>query len=482
MTSGFPFANARPNLRSSVFIRRALLLTAAASLVALAAACGDDGDGRGGADVEADVQEDTVGDTCVGGECGDTSRAETGGGSDTGGDAGDGGDPGSCEARELPALTATSIAPGASFDQPLYMTQPPGESETLFVVERAGRILRVRDGEVQSPPFLDIRDSIEDGFGEQGLLGLAFHPDYQQNGRFFVFYTAASGGANVVAEYRRESSDPDVADPGEVRRLLEVSDTQDNHNGGMMTFGPDGRLYVAMGDGGGACDQGGGQHSDEGNGQDTSNLFGTILRLDVDAADREFAASDNPFVGGEGRDQIWAYGLRNPWRFSFDAETGDMYIADVGQDVIEEVDVLPAGTGGGQNYGWRGFEGSETSDVSGCPTDVVSEIDDHVPPIFEYRQGREEGVTIRNGASITGGYVYRGDSIPGLRGYYLYGDFVSDDIAALRYCDGEVVDNERLSGLVAAGDGLASFARDNAGELYLVYLSSGEILKIEEDS
>jgi glucose/arabinose dehydrogenase len=310
------------------------------------------------------------------------------------------------------------------------------------------------------------------------LLGLAFHPNYEANGRLFIYYTAdGNRDPNVVAEYERSSENPDVANSEEVRHLVSVPDTQSNHNGGMITFGPEGYLYAGLGDGGGGCDNGG-QHAPDGNGQTVTNLFGSLLRLDVDAPDRDFAAPDNPFVGREGKDQIWAYGLRNPWRFSVDRKTGDLYIGDVGQNAIEEIDVLPAESEGGQNYGWRGYEGTETADISGCSAEVASEIDDHVPPIYEYRQNTTEGVTIRGGESVTGGYVYRGDAIPRLRGYYLYGDYSSDDIAALRYCEGGVVQNTRLPGLEGRGGGLGSFGEDNAGELYLVYIDTADVLKL----
>lgn len=430
--------------------------------------------------------EDSGDEGCTGDECGDTTEpTDTASEEDT--DApdtreGDDGDAETiaCESKDLPSVTAEPIAPNASFNQPLYLTQAPGQSETLLVVQRQGKVVRVVNGEKQSPPFLDIESRVTSRGGEQGLLGMAFHPNYEENGRFFVYYTADENqDPNVVAEYERSSENPDVADPNEVRRLVEVPDTESNHNGGMIAFGPEGYLYAGLGDGGSGCDTGG-QHAPDGNGQTVTNLFGTLLRLDVDAPDRDFAAPDNPFVGEEGKDQIWAYGLRNPWRFSFDRRTGDIYIGDVGQNAIEEIDVLPAGTEGGQNYGWRGYEGTETSDISGCPSDVASEIDNHVPPIYEYRQNTTEDVTIRGGESVTGGYVYRGDAIPGLRGYYLYGDYSSDDIAALRYCEGEVVQNTRLPGLGGLAGGLASFGEDNDGELYMVYIDTGDVLKLTE--
>jgi len=262
-------------------------------------------------------------------------------------------------------VTTHAVAPDHTFDKPLYLTQPPGESETLYVVEQPGRVLRVRDGNVLDEPFLDIRDRVGRSHNERGLLGLAFHPNYQENGRLFIYYTPAAAHKNVVAEYRH-AGDATDGEMEEHRRLVEVEDPEGNHNGGMVAFGPDRYLYAAMGDGGGAGDQ----HGDIGNGQNKSTLLGSILRLDVDAPDREFAPEDNPFAGGTpGADQIWAWGLRNAWRFSFDSETGDLYIGDVGQNEIEEIDFQPADSDGGENYGWRAYEGDDvfeaTINVSG---------------------------------------------------------------------------------------------------------------------
>lgn len=378
-----------------------------------------------------------------------------------------------CEAQDLPELTATSIVSSGSFSSPLYLTQAPGESETLLVVERGGTIQRVEGGEILETPFLDVGDRITAG-GEQGLLGLAFHPDYENNGRFFVFYTAAGDGANVVAEYARSTENSDVAESEEVRRLVEKPDTEGNHNGGMIAFGSDGHLYVAMGDGGGAGDRGG-QHAENGNGQTPTNIFGAILRLDVDASGNNFAADGNPFVGSEeGDDRIWAYGLRNPWRFSFDRQTGDLWIGDVGQNAYEEINFEAASNDGGENYGWRGYEGKHVFDQ-----EVADLIDDHYEPVIEIEQQSNEE-KVRGARSITGGYVYRGEAISELRGYYLYGDYVSNEIAALRYCEGEIVDHVRLPGLNSLdASGLSSFGEDNEGNLYLNYLSSGDVMKIE---
>lgn len=373
----------------------------------------------------------------------------------------------SCEAPEIEGLGAEEIVEDRTFESPTYLTQAPGDDQTLYLLERPGRILRIRNGEVLEEPFLDIRDRVGTGHKERGLLGLAFHPEYEENGRFFIFYTPSDEHKNVVAEYHR-SDEGELADADEVRRLVDLEDPDDNHNGGMIAFGPDGYLFVGLGDGGGAGDR----HGDIGNGQNRQTLLGSILRLDVDAADSNFVPDDNPFVDGEGKPQIWAWGLRNPWRFSFDRKTGDLYIGDVGQNAIEEIDVEPAESEGGRNYGWRAWEGNEVFDE-----DLVDDVDEHAEPVVDYQQRSQEPV-LRGGCSVTGGYVYRGDAIDGLRGAYLYGDYCSGDIVAFKYCDGEVVGHQRIPGLEELGTGLGSFGEDLDGEVYLLYHDSGEVKKI----
>lgn len=368
-----------------------------------------------------------------------------------------------CEPPVVEGVTTESIAGEHQFDKPVYLTQPPGESDALYVVERAGKILVVEDGEVRKTPFLDIRERVGTGHTERGLLGLAFHPKYPENGRFFLYYTPEDAHKNVVAEWTIEDGQP-----REVRRLIEPRDPEDNHNGGMITFGPDGYLWVGMGDGGGAGDR----HGEIGNGLNTETLFGSILRLDVDAPEREFAAEGNPFVGSDGKDQVWAYGLRNPWRFSFDRETGELYIGDVGQNEVEEISYAPAGAEPGRNYGWRAYEGHAVYD-----DDLTERVDDHAAPIVTFEH-QSDNAPIRGGCSVTGGYVYRGDSVPGLDGAYLYGDFCSMDVAAFKYCDGHVVGHQRVPGLHARGQGLGSFGEDNAGNMYLLYHTGGQVERI----
>ena len=418
------------------------------------AARSDAGAGRdGGAAIDAGGGE---ADAAVGtdGGSGDGGRTRT-----------DAGPPPPCAAPTLPDLTTAPIAGDHRFVSPLFVAQAPGAATTLWVVEQAGRIVLVRDGAALPTPFLDIRGQVQAG-GERGLLGLAFHPDYASNGRFFVYYTPVDVHANVIAEYH-VSADPDVADGSEVARLVEQPDPESNHDGGGLAFGPDGYLYAGLGDGGG----GGDDHGAYGNGLNTDILLGKLLRLDVDATAADYAAATNPFVGGGGRPQIWAYGLRNPWRFSFDRDTGDLYIADVGQNEWEEIDVQPASSGGGENYGWRAYEAFTVFDSGN-----LDRATNHTEPILAIRH---DGDDLLSGAcSITGGYVYRGAAIPALRGTYLFGDYCARGVAALRYCDGALQGTALARGLAGAGAGLASFGEDLAGEIYLVYVRSGDVLKV----
>lgn len=380
--------------------------------------------------------------------------------------------PTSCGDGALPTLTLERVAQATA---PVFLTQAPGNSDTLWVVERAGRIRLVRDGDLLPTPFLDIRTIVEDGYNEQGLLGLAFHPDYATNGRFFVYYTAPE---NTVAEYRVSDS-PDVASSTQVAVLVSIEDPDLNHNGGMLAFGPDGFLYAGTGDGGGSCDDHGPTSGGArlGNSLNLQSYLGKLLRFDVDAPDDDYVAAGNPFSGDAGLPLIFAYGLRNPWRFSFDRQTGDLYIADVGQGAKEEIDFIAAGSAGGQNFGWRRYEGLGSSAASGC-SDLPT-VEGALDPIYDY--GRTRGDTPRSGCSTTGGYVYRGTEIPALRGAYLFGDYCSTDIAAFRYCDGEVRGVQRVPGLTVNAYTLGSFGEDNAGNIYTLDLSGGWISKVVAD-
>lgn len=369
------------------------------------------------------------------------------GGTDARADAG-----GPCAPGALPDLAVEEIVPDTLWDRPLFVVQPAGV-DALFVVEQPGRILRVDGREVTE--FLDVRSRIQFG-GERGLLGLAFHPEYAENGRFFIYYTPNSAHQNVVAEYARSAEDPDIADDTELSRLVVIDDPEDNHNGGMLAFGPDGFLYVGTGDGGG----GGDRHGPTGNGLNLDVLMGKILRLDVENVAGGYVAEGNPFVGEEGADPIWAYGLRNPWRFSFDRATGDLFIADVGQNRWEEINVQPATSAGGENYGWRAYEGWEVFDQ-----DNLERAGNHTAPVHVIQHGVDE--VMPGACSVTGGYVYRGDAIPELRGWYVFGDYCSSERAALRVC-GDGVEYRRLPGLSGGLiTNLSSFGEDQSGELYM---------------
>jgi glucose/arabinose dehydrogenase len=318
------------------------------------------------------------------------------------------------------------------FDAPLLLTHAPGEPATVYVVEQTGRVMRLRSG--QRTVFLDVRRQIVSG-GEQGLLGLAFHPSYQRNRLFYVAYTS-SGNRNTVARFRSNGA---KALPSSRKILLAVPDPYGNHNGGHLAFGPDGRLYTSIGDGGSAGDP-------DDRSQNMQSLFGKLLALDVSKPGAKWT--------------IAALGLRNPWRFSFDRSTGDLYIGDVGQGSVEEVDVTPRASPGRENYGWNRYEGSKRYG-SGSPGPGKL-----VFPVFEYDHGQ--------GCSVTGGYVYRGSSRPAERGRYVAGDYCSGAIWSFRMSAGEAVElrNEPFE-----VDGLSSFGENAAGELFAVSLG-GTIFRL----
>jgi glucose/arabinose dehydrogenase len=401
---------------------------------------------------------------------------------DDGGTAPDGGTTGedaavvgvACDAP-FPALATEPIAGETRFEDPVFVTSPPGSSD-LYVVERAGDIELVRDGAVVGT-FLDVSELL-DGTpsmgNEWGLLGLAFHPDYETNGRFFIGYTPNGGGwTNYVAEGHRSEANGDRADAA-VTTVIEIEDDfASNHNGGMVAFGPDDYLYVGTGDGGNSCDP-------EDYGQDRSSLLGKILRLDVDTASPYAIPPSNPFVGEGGGvlEEIWAFGLRNPWRFSFDRVTGDLWIADVGQDAWEEVNFAPRDQAG-QNYGWDAFEGVDAC-FRGCGGGCGGALSSgtHHTPLLQYPHGDYMPEAPFTGNSISGGYVYRG-SIPGLQGAYFFADYTADWIRAIRQCDGEVTRGpERID--ISGVDGPSGFGEDGNGELYITNLSNGQVLRIVE--
>lgn len=353
----------------------------------------------------------------------------------------------------LNEVTLEKVADG--FGRPTFVTHAGDGSGRLFVLEKQGRI-RVIDagGQVLSQPFLDITSVVKSSGNEQGLLGLAFHPDYERNGRFFVYYTAQDND-NTVAEFR-VSSDPNRADAASGKELLAVADRFSNHNGGMLAFGPDGYLYVAMGDGGSSGDP-------DDNGQNLLAFLGKILRIDVDGGDPYGIPESNPFiVRSSARGEVWAWGLRNPWRFSFDRETGDLWIADVGQNKYEEVNFQPAASEGGENYGWAVMEGTHCfRPAQGCDTTGLT------LPIFEYDHGQ--------GCSITGGYVYRGEQYPQLNGIYVFTDYCTGNLWVTRQVSPGEFETERLGRLPGS---ISSFGEDEAGELYAVRDSEGAVYRV----
>ena len=334
-------------------------------------------------------------------------------------------------------------------DRPLFLTHAGDQSGRIFVVEKAGRILIFKDGVQLAEPFLDIVRLVNSQSSERGLLGLAFHPSYAENGQVFVNYTDLNGNT-VVARYQ-VSDDENRADPNSQEILLNISQPYSNHNGGMIAFGPDGFLYIGMGDGGSGGDP-------QGNAQNPNALLGKILRIDVDSG------SPYGFPPGNapgGRPEIWALGVRNPWRFSFDRVTGDMLIGDVGQNQWEEIDILPAGILGGINLGWDFYEG--THPYEGTPPEGNS----FIFPVIEYQHG---GGT----CSVTGGYVYRGSLLPDWQGVYLFGDYCTGTVwGALPDSSGNWQTNQ-LFDLQAS---LSSFGEDEKGEIYLIDLG-GTIYKL----
>jgi glucose/arabinose dehydrogenase len=405
------------------------------------------------------------------GACGDDagSGASGNGGSDGAGGPGGGGNGAgatggsggatdySCEAPvgEPPGLTLTQVAEVSS---PIQAKSPPGSPELLFIAERGGVIHVLEASGLRPQPFLDLSSIVLNDGGEQGLLGLAFHPDYATNGRFFVHYSDVNGGDSVVAEYAR-GADAFTASPTPVREVLRHFTDQSNHNGGAVEFGPDGFLYISLGDGGAQNDPGC-------DALDPSNLLGKIVRLDVDAtpaADGYPAAAGNP--GGQKQYHV---GMRNPWRITFDPCTGTLYVGDVGQDTTEEISVADAGAGA-LNFGWPIKEG--TADHGGYDGSCLV-IGNLVPPIAEYPH---ENAPLCNG-SVTGGYVYRGFNIPGLRGWYLYGDFCSGKIFRLRYEDGSLLAPPADAGIELLG--LSAFGQDGFGEMYALELD-GRVFRID---
>ena len=343
----------------------------------------------------------------------------------------------------------------SGLQRPLDLTSAGDDSGRLFVVEQPGVIRILQADQLLPDPFLDIRERVGSEGNEQGLLGIAFHPQYAQNGFFYLNYTDQRGDT-VIARYTVSSSDPNQADPGSELVLLQVDQPYPNHNGGQVAFGPDGFLYIGLGDGGSANDP-------HGNGQSLQTLLGKILRIDVNNGERYGIPADNPFAARGGLPEIWMYGLRNPWRFSFDRATGDLYIADVGQNAWEEINFWPAGMPGGANFGWDYREGAHS--FEGTPPSDLELVD----PVAEYQHPL--------GCSVTGGFVYRGQAVPAMQGVYLYADYCSGIVWGLLRQDGGSWQNEVL---FETGANVSSFGLDADGEIYLINQSEGSISRLTQ--
>jgi glucose/arabinose dehydrogenase len=351
-----------------------------------------------------------------------------------------------------PSISSALLARG--FSEPTHIAHAGDGSGRIFVAERGGLIRIVRSGQALPRPFLDIRGRVKTSGSEQGLLCVAFPPGYREKGYFYVNYTEAKKGTTVVALYR-VTSDPDLADPASEEVLLTVEQPFANHNGGQMAFGPDGYFYIGMGDGGAGGDP-------FNNAQRLDTLLGKLLRVDTESGKQgRYSIPDgNPFAKRpESRGEVWAYGLRNPWRFSFDRKTGDLYIADVGQNRYEEIDFQPASSGGGENYGWRIMEGAHCFlSLRDCGREGLA------APAAEY--GHSGG-----NCSVTGGFVYRGKAQPALDGIYFYGDFCSGRVWGLRKKGAAW----ETSMLLDTGYAISTFGEDEAGEVYLADYSAGDI-------
>jgi hypothetical protein len=353
-----------------------------------------------------------------------------------------------CGGDGASARGAVGLKRIGTFSEPVYVTAPPGDKRRVFVVERGGRIRVLVDGKRRARPFLDIRSKVSSG-GERGLLSMAFAPDYASSGRFYVDYTDTNGDSRIV-EYRRQSAER--ADPGSARELLFQRQPEPNHNGGLLLFGPDRKLYIGFGDGGG----GGDRHGAHGNAQNLGTLLGKVLRIDpLPAGGRPYGIpSDNPFAARSGaRGEIWAYGLRNPWRFSFHPRTGALLIGDVGQDAVEEIDVV---RGGGANLGWRVFEGrSRYTSGESAPGAIGPALQRF------HRDGN---------CSITGGIVVRDRALTRLRGRYLFGDYCKGQIQSARVRGGSLRRVHRVG--IHVG-GLSSFGEDGRHRVYAISLGGG---------
>lgn len=374
--------------------------------------------------------------------------------------------PGACETPST--STEVALAPVvAGLRRPVYVTAPKGDPR-LFVVEQEGIVRLVKDGAVLPAPFLDVAAETRTRNPEQGLLGLAFHPKYPQDARLFVHLSQRASGDTAILEFRVDPASPDVADPASRRLVLEVEQPYGNHNGGHLEFGPrDGLLYIGLGDGGSANDP-------HGNGQDTGTLLGTMLRIDVDSTTDGLAYGipvDNPFVNDPGaRDEVWAYGLRNPWRYHFDPLTGELVIGDVGQHSVEELDYFGPGMTAGANYGWDIYEGTECFERHAACGQAGP-----VMPLIEM-----EAYAPCN--SITGGPVYRGQCLPSLAGTWFWSDYCHDFVGTFRIDGGKAIDRKDLTKELDPKHstliGVSSFGVDGFGEVYVLSHRGGVVSRV----
>lgn len=357
--------------------------------------------------------------------------------------------------KPSPVLSINDVRLGieevaSGLNQPVYLTAPNGDPR-LFIVEQPGRLRVVENGKLLPKPFLDIANKVRSG-GEQGFLSVAFHPQYRANGFLFVNYTDKKGDTRI--ERYTVSSDSSVADPRSAKLILTIDQRYSNHQGGLNLFGPDGMLYIGMGDGGSQGDP-------HGNGQNRNVLLGKLLRINVDRGDPYSVSTANPYANGGGRGEIWALGLRNPWRFAFDRVSGHLYIADVGQDRYEEVNVVPMQKAG-VNYGWNVMEGPACYRSSGCNQTGLQQ------PALSYTH---ENST----CSVIGGSVYRGQKIPEIAGQYFYSDYCNSWLRSFGYADGKVTDRHEWP--VGRLGSVVSFGEDSQGELYIC-TSSGRVYRI----
>ncbi|NER13693.1 glucose sorbosone dehydrogenase [Leptobacterium flavescens] len=355
-----------------------------------------------------------------------------------------------------PGMTVTNAFAGLNFNRPVDLQSPNDNTDRIFVVEQRG-VIRVFNNEADtttSSVFLDIQSIVNDSDNEMGLLAMAFHPDYANNGYFYVNYTGAAG-ASFVSRFQVSATNANAADDSSELVLLTIPQPFTNHNGGQLAFGPDGFLYIASGDGGSGGDP-------QGNAQNRANLLGAILRIDVDQVSQGLnyaIPADNPFVNDNtARGEIFAYGLRNPWRMSFDTQTGTLWVGDVGQGNFEEIDIIESGN----NYGWNILEGNDCFQANTCNQNGLT------APVFVYNHSNGD-------LSVTGGYVYRGSSLPSLQGQYIYADFVSGRIWGLTLNQDNSVVNDLI---IDTGFNISSFGTDNNNELFICGFD-GNIYKLE---